>query len=73
MTAFMAGIAQAVVAVMWKKVAKAASEEFIEKLLDELWDIAAPKILKWLGKKAETTVTEIDDGLVEVAKKILEK
>jgi hypothetical protein len=71
MPAIFAGIAQAFVAVMWKKVAIAASEEFIEKCLDELVEHAGPKVMGWLEKKAAATDTKFDDGAVEVLKGVL--
>ncbi len=53
-----------------KKVAKAKSQVFIDKMTDHIIDIFGSKIINALKRKAEETDTKFDDGLVEVLEAI---
>ncbi len=65
-------VGSSLVSYFMKKAAKAASEEFIHKMLDTAMEHLGPWVIGWLEKKAAKTETSLDDVGVGALKKILE-
>ena len=59
-------IAQAVVSIFLKKVAQAASEEFIEKMLEIILRYSGDYVIKFLNKWADKSERDWDDTLVDL-------